>query len=175
MSKNAKRIRGYCLGAVFAAVITLCAWISIPVPGGVVVTLQTFAVSLCGYFLGTVAGSAALAVYILLGAAGVPVFSSFNGGMGVLAGPTGGFLYGFFALVLLCGISSRLHTAVGRTLLGCVGLLVCHLCGVLHFAAVTGSELWAAALAASVPYIIKDVLSIALAQWLSTALKKRIS
>lgn len=170
MSRNAKKIKACCLGAVFAAVIALCAWLAIPIPGGVVMTLQTFAVALCGYFLGAAVGLTALAVYLAVGAVGVPVFSGFSGGLGVLTGPTGGFLYGFIVLVLLCGVSNRLPSAAARIALGCIGLAVCHVCGILHFAATTGSDLAAAALSASVPYIIKDVISVAAAYRLAEKL-----
>ena len=174
MSKNKSRIKFCCMGAVFAVLMVLCSWVSFPVPPSMTVTLQTFAAALCGYTLGAAWGSAALAVYILIGAAGVPVFSGFLGGVGVLVGPTGGFLYGFFALMLTCGLSLKTKNTALRVLFGCIGLLLCHLCGALHFSAVTSTALWASVLAVSVPYIIKDVLSVVLAAWVANKIKTRM-
>ena len=78
----------------FAAVIAVLSQIAIPLPSGVPVTLQTFAVALAGYTLGMKLGGLSAIVYVLIGAVGVPVFSGFKGGLGSLTGPTGGFIWG---------------------------------------------------------------------------------
>ena len=93
------KIRKMTRCALLAAVMAVCAWISVPV-GELAVSLQTFAVFLTLGFLGGRLGSAAVLVYLLLGAAGVPVFAGFRGGIGVLLGPTGGYLWGFLAACL---------------------------------------------------------------------------
>ena len=78
--------------AVFAAVMAVLSQISIPLPTGVPVTLQTFAVALCGYTLGVSMGGTALAVYLAIGAVGVPVFAGFGGGVGAFwASPVDSF------------------------------------------------------------------------------------
>ena len=89
--------------AVFAVLIAVCSWISIPTT--VPFTLQTFAVFLTVGVLGGKRGSLAVLVYILLGCVGVPVFAGFSGGIGVLAGQTGGYIVGFLfsALAPDCG------------------------------------------------------------------------
>ena len=76
-----------------AALICICSWIQ--VPSAVPFTLQTFAVFLVSAVLGAKKGVAATLVYILLGAVGLPVFSGFQGGVGVLLGATGGYVFGF--------------------------------------------------------------------------------
>lgn len=155
--------------AVFTAV---CAWIAIPmVPGGTVMTFQTFAVAFGGYFLG-MSGIVSYSVYFVLGLVGVPVFSGFSGGIGVLMGPTGGFLYGFFVLNLICAVAQRFNSAKIRISLGVIGLLICHACGVLHFSAVMGVELGAAFMLSSLPYIIKDIICIGFADMLSVKIKR---
>ena len=79
-----------------AALIAVCAWISIPLPQPMVpFTLQTFAVCLVCAVFGRKLGLWTVVVYILLGAVGVPVFSGFRGGVGVLLGTTGGYIIGF--------------------------------------------------------------------------------
>ena len=66
--------------AMFTAVVAVLSQIAIPMPSGVPVTLQTLAVALCGYVLGSKKGAVSLLVYALLGAVGAPVFANFKGG-----------------------------------------------------------------------------------------------
>ena len=89
--------------AVSVALITICAWISVPVLQ-VPYTLQTLAVALIGALMGWKRGVAAVAVYILMGLAGIPVFSNFNAGAGVLFGATGGYIFGFLFAVVISGL-----------------------------------------------------------------------
>lgn len=183
--------------AMFAAIIAALSQIAIPMPGGVPVTLQTFAVALCGYFLGKRDGVCAVAVYILLGVCGLPVFSGFQGGIQRIAGITGGFIVGFLFLALLCGCGmmpgarrksgtanakSAAETAaaakadhpVAAILCGAAGIAVCHALGVLWFAFVGHTTLLAAFFAASSGFLVKDILSCAAAYFLCRLLKKRI-
>ena len=88
--------------ALMTAILAVCGWITIPLPEPMVpFTLQTFGVFLCLLILGGRDGTLAIAAYLLLGAVGAPVFSSFRGGLGVLLGSTGGYLTGFLAMGLL--------------------------------------------------------------------------
>lgn len=79
--------------SISAALIALCAWLS--VPAAIPFTMQTFAVFAAAGTLGARRGAAALGLYILLGALGLPVFSGFQGGVGALLGATGGYIVGF--------------------------------------------------------------------------------
>ncbi|MEG1426953.1 MAG: biotin transporter BioY, partial [Oscillospiraceae bacterium] len=91
----------------FAAVVVVLTMISIPMPSGVPITLQTFAVALCGYLLGRKYGVASVLVYMAIGAIGLPVFSGFHGGVGALVGLTGGFIWGFLPMAFLCGLAVK--------------------------------------------------------------------
>ncbi len=148
--------------ALFAALIAVLSQIAIPMPSGVPVTLQTFAIALTGYVLGCRRGPAAVAVFLALGAVGVPVFANFTGGFAKLVGVTGGFLWGFLPMAFLCGLGNA-RPKWEALLLGAAGLLVCHACGVVMFAAVAQSSLVRAALTVSIPYLVKDLLSVAAA------------
>ena len=88
------------LSSLFAALLAVCAWICIPV-GDIAVTLQTFGVALALLLLGGKWGTVSIGIYLLLGMVGLPVFSGFRGGIGALAGVTGGFLWGFLASGLI--------------------------------------------------------------------------
>ena len=159
------------ISAVFSALIAVSTFITIPLPGGVPVTLQTFAVALAGYCLSVKGSVPAVAVYILLGAAGVPVFSGFQAGPAVLVGKTGGFIVGFLFLAALCSLGGRLEKKALALLPGLAGLALCHLAGVLWFARLTGTGFFAAAAAVSLPFLVKDVLSVAAALLLSLKLR----
>lgn len=91
--------RDLCFCAIGAALIAVCAWISIP--ADVPFTLQTFAIfTVCG-LLGGKRGTVSVLVYLLLGAVGAPVFAGFRGGFASLLGTTGGYLVGFVLLTLI--------------------------------------------------------------------------
>ena len=85
MSQNQK-VRDLVYIAVFTAIIAVLAQISIPMPGGVPMTLQTFAVPLAGLVLGTKRGTLSALLYVLLGTLGVPVFAGLSGGPGIVLG-----------------------------------------------------------------------------------------
>jgi biotin transport system substrate-specific component len=89
--------------ALLAALNCLCAWIAVPLPP-IGFTMQSFSVVLTLLFLGGRLGTVTIGVYLLLGAVGLPVFSGFRGGPGILLGATGGFLLGFFAMGLVIGL-----------------------------------------------------------------------
>lgn len=157
---------------IFAAVIAVFSQIAIPMPIGVPITLQAFAVSLCGYTLGSKRGAVSAAVYILIGAVGAPVFSSMQGGFGVLFGPAGGFIFGFIPLAALCGIKCGRKYA--PLVFGMAGNACCHIIGILWFALVSKTDAVTAFLTISLPYLAKDCALAAAAFALSLTLKKRI-
>ena len=88
-------IQDICSVAIMAALTAVMAQISIPMPMGVPMTMQTFAVTLAGVILGSKRGAVSMVVYLLIGSVGVPVFSNMGGGVQYLIGPTGGFLLSF--------------------------------------------------------------------------------
>ena len=162
-----------------SAVLSVISLISIPLPSGIPLTFQTFAVALCGYLLGIRCGLISLLVYLALGTVGLPVFSHAQGGLQVLiGGPTGGFLFGFIPLVLFCGISVyftwKRNGSLFRPLFGIIGLLLCHLCGIAQYASITETPFHIAFCAVSLPFLFKDVLLVIGAYIVSVSLKKRI-
>ena len=148
--------------ALFAAVIAVCSLITIPLPSGIPVTLQTFAVALAGFMLGWKGGTISVAVYLAIGAVGVPVFSGFTGGIAKFAGVTGGYLWGFLLMALLCGLMPRKRRVLSAAL-SLLGLACCHAAGTFQFAIISGSSPVTAFMTCSAPYLIKDILSVVLA------------
>jgi len=158
--------------AMFAAIIAVLSQLSIPMPSGVPITLQTFAIALCGYVLGSVYGTTSCGVYLLIGAIGLPVFANFSGGFSKLVGVTGGFLWGFLLMTFLCGISLSFKQKWLRIPFGIIGLILCHLSGIAQFSLLTGNTFLQSALIVSIPYLIKDILSVVAAYLLSIKLRK---
>lgn len=154
-----------------AAVLTVCSWISVPLPKPLVsFTMQTFAVALVAGLLGVRRGTAAVAVWLVLGALGVPVFAGFNGGIGYMLGSTGGYLWGFLLWVPIEGLLFRMGK--GRLSLLAVGmaagLAVCYAFGTVWFmivyARTTGPVALSTVLSWCVlPYLIPDAVKLAMA------------
>lgn len=171
------KVRNMALCALFAALLAVCAWISIPA-GDIAITMQTFGIFLTLDVLGGKRGTIAIATYLLLGVVGLPVFSGFQGGVGTLLGVTGGYIAGFLAT----GLVYWLMTALGRNkeifrLLGMlIGLLFCYLLGTLWFRfgyLLYGGLSWGAILLKCVvPYLLPDAAKLILAWLLSRRLRQ---
>ena len=161
--------------ALFAALIAICSWISIPT--AVPFTLQTFAVFLALGVLGGKLGTLSVAFYLLLGAVGLPVFAGFQGGLGALLGATGGYLIGFLLTALtVWGAERRLGKSAPVFLVSCLlGLALCYLFGSVWFAAVYAAASGPVGLAAVLgwcvfPFVLPDLAKLALAVVLSRRL-----
>ena len=173
MAANSAKIKSTALSALMTAVIAVCSQLAIPMPSGMPVTLQTFAAALAGCFLGVKWGTASISAYILLGAAGLPVFANFKGGVQALSGATGGFIFGFIFMVLLCGLAVKKPLWL-KIPLCAAGLIVCHFSGILQYSLVTGTPFAAAALAVSLPFLLKDAVSVALAAAAAELIRRRL-
>ncbi len=157
--------------ALFAAIIAVLSLIAIPTPTGVPITMQTFAVALCGFTLGRKYGLGSVLIWLAVGALGLPVFSGMTGGLGKIFGATGGFLIGFIPMVILCR-SDRSH--IINLLSSAAGLIACHGAGVIWFTFISESNLISAFISTSLPFLLKDVISITVAYGISLLINKRI-
>ncbi|MGI6546140.1 MAG: biotin transporter BioY [Fastidiosipilaceae bacterium] len=170
--------RNMVLIAIFAAILAVLSQLSIPLPTGVPATLQTLAVALLGFVLGGWSSAASVILYIFLGAIGLPVFAGFKGGFAALFGPTGGFIFGFIPLALLCGFATQITgkiAAPARFALPALGLLICHAAGVTQYALISGNSWWISALAVSIPFLIKDVFFVGFAYGLALPINRQLS
>lgn len=158
----------------FVAVLAVMSQLSIPLPSGVPVTMQTFAVALTAYVLGAGMGVWVMAAYLLLGVAGVPVFANFGAGLGVVFGPAGGFFWGFFCMIVLCGIGVKQKNRALLVVLSAAGLGLCHLIGVLQFMAVMDRGFGEAFVMVSLPYLLKDAVSLAAAYTVAVAVRRAL-
>lgn len=97
------KTRDMVLCALFAALMVLGAYVSIPLPGGVPITFQIFFAMIAGGILGSRLGAISMTVYMLMGLVGVPVFSGGGSGIGMLAKPTFGYIIGFVVCAFVTG------------------------------------------------------------------------
>jgi len=159
--------------ALMAALTAVGAYVAVPI-GPVPIVLQNLFVLLAGVLLGSRWGVASMAVYVLAGAVGLPVFASGAGGLGVLVGPTGGYLVGFIAAAYIVGwiVEKKGDHGWGNAAAMTIGALVIYLPGVIWLKIVTGLN-WQAALAAGVlPFLIGDALKIAVAAAIAPRLRQ---
>ncbi len=164
------------LTALFTAIIAVCAQIVIPSP--VPFTMQTFGVFCALKILGAKAGTVSILVYIAAGAAGLPVFSAFSAGAGVLFGPTGGYIWGFALIgVVYIIFSPFCKTDKGRNALLAAGLALCYLLGTVMFSYVSASRgnpvsFSQGLLVCVVPYVLPDAAKLFLADVISKRVSK---
>lgn len=161
-------VRDMCFIAMFAVIIAVCSWISVPLT--VPITLQTFGVFAALGVLGGKKGTIAVIVYVLLGAVGLPAFAGFKLGIGTLLGTTGGYIIGFvLSGIVYWAITDKFGTKLAVTVIAmALGLLVCYAFGTAWFMLVyTRSKgavtLWSALGWCVFPFIIPDAIKIALA------------
>jgi biotin transport system substrate-specific component len=173
MKKTWLTTRELCFAGIFTAIIAVCAQISIPL-SPVPVSMQTFAIALAGIVLGTKNGTIATVVYILLGAVGAPVFARFTGGMGIVLGPTGGFILSFPIIAITAGIGAKTGKLFPLAAWLLAGAIVNYICGTLYFASLMSVDIPYALTVCVLPFIPGDVLKFVLAVVLGRRIKKAI-
>ena len=142
---------------VFAAVMVVCSWIAIPLPSGVPIKY----------------GTLTQLVYVLLGCVGLPVFAGFNGGLHVIAGPTGGYIIGYILCAGIVGlIASRTKSfwaLVGAMILG---VLACYAFGTLWYIHLMDITFAVGLAQCVIPFLPFDAIKIALAALLVQRLRQ---
>ena len=157
--------------AVFAVVMAICSWISIPAT--VPFTLQTFGVFLAVGVLGGKRGTLSILVYILLGAVGVPVFAGFSGGIGSLFSNAGGYIIGFLVGAL---VMWGMEKVMGRKTWA-LAVQMCYVFGTVWFMIMYTRSAGSVGLVTVLgwcvfPFIIPDLIKIAVALGLTKSLRK---
>lgn len=165
-------VRDMVLCGMSAALMAVVSQLSLPMPSGVPITIQFFAVALTGAVLGSRLGFFAALAYLFIGAAGLPVFANFRGGLQVLLGVTGGYLWCYPVMAALCGISpgnapgsgSRASIMAIRLSFAFLGFALTEIAGGLQWAMLAGDKSIRAVFAyAIVAFIPKDLILTAAA------------
>jgi biotin transport system substrate-specific component len=157
--------------ALMAALTAVGAYIIIPI-GPVPITLQTFFVLLSGRLLGKKYGVLAQITYLLLGAFGLPIFSGGQGGLGIIAGPTGGFLISFAAAAWIAANCSGNNKKDFFILTAAV--LSTYVIGSIYFSLITGTGIIATLNIAVIPFIPGGLLKIILVLTLAPIIENRL-
>jgi biotin transport system substrate-specific component len=172
-SANTSKLRMMVFASLFAALTATGAYIMVPVPlSPVPITLQVFFVLLAGSMLGSKWGSLSMIVYMLLGIVGLPVFAGGSSGIGVLLGPTGGYIFGFILAAYMIGKLSR-KTRNGaksnffiNALNMSAGVLVIYACGAFRLMMVADFDLGKTFALGVIPFLPGDIIKTAVATYI---------
>lgn len=147
--------------ALMTALMCVLAPMSIPI-GPIPISVTNFVILLSVYLLGTKGGTISYIVYLLLGVAGLPVFSGYQGGLGKLAGPTGGYLIGFILMALIAGfVMERFYAHMWITIFGMiVAMLAAYFAGTVWFIWQMQCDVWYALTTCVFPFLLIDLIKI---------------
>ncbi|HIU64764.1 MAG TPA: biotin transporter BioY [Candidatus Avacidaminococcus intestinavium] len=163
--------------AIFAALISALAIISIPLPfTPVPVSGQSLGVMLTGCLLAPRQSALAIITFLLLGAIGLPVFAGFSGGLGIILGPRGGYLFGYLVGAIMIsvgkGSGQNFWQLASANLFG--GILIVYLIGVPWLSVTTGISLDKALYIGALPFILGDIIKVFIATSLGLTINKRL-
>lgn len=173
--KQTFRTIDLCYIALFSAIISVCAWITVPTT--IPFTLQTMGIYSSLLILGGRRGTLAILIYLFLGAVGLPVFAGGTGGIGRILGSSGGYLLGYLligAMFRQCEavVKEKVHFQILNLILGTA---LCYLVGTIWFMEVYAKNVAEISLEATLvmcvtPFIIPDLIKI----FLATSISKRL-
>ncbi len=176
MAKDKTSIKGIVYAALFAALMAAGAFIVIPLPP-VPITAQTFFLNVASVLLGGPLAALSQIIYVLLGIAGIPVFAGGKAGLGVLFGPTGGYLSGFIIGAFVTGLIAKAKNSAGifwYIFAMLTGMVIIYLVGCLQLAFVAKMNFPQALLAGALPFLPGDIIKLLLAAIVADKLKGRI-
>ncbi len=170
--KDFNQLRMLVFASLLAALMAAGAFLAIPI-GPVPIVLQNMFVLLAGLLLGSRWGLASVAVYLLTGACGLPVFAGGLGGIGRIVGPTGGYLMGYLPAVFIAGyISEKTDHRLGWDILAMIcATTVLYACGVTWLKILTGMTWSKTLMVGMYPFLVGDALKIVAAALIAKALR----
>ncbi len=172
--EGGRSLQGLCACALFSALLCILSPFALPL-GPIPLSLGLFAVLLLSATLPPHRALISVALFLFLGACGLPVFSGGNGGFAVLIGPTGGYLWSYLLVAFAVGALSRGHGSRVRGFLACLaGVGVCYLCGAVQYWLITQSALSAVLLTAVLPFLPFDLLKALLAARIAVRLRAHL-
>ena len=186
MNENAIKVQSRTKSIVYVglsiAIIAVCSWVTIPI-GPIPFTLQMFGIPLIIALLSPLESIAAVYLFVIIGALGVPVFSGFKGGIGVLLGPTGGFLIGYLFGVVLAALFLYLATKRSNNVIANIAFAIiagiiftacAYITGCIQYSIVAGIGIEQAFLVSGAPFIIPDLAKIVIAAVCAQPIKRAI-
>lgn len=175
MTEFSSKLRIMIISALFAAIIGILAQITIPLPL-VPITGQTLAIGLAATILGSRYGTLSVLVYILMGAVGLPVYAQMSGGLGILFGPTGGFLFAFIPAAFVIGyyLERNKYTIRHAVIANIIGMFISLSVGTIWLKLIAHLTWPAAFLTGFLPFIIVGVLKAILAAVVGVKIRQRL-
>ncbi|MGN1402040.1 MAG: biotin transporter BioY [Bacillus sp. (in: firmicutes)] len=173
--KSSHKVRPLIIVSLFTAIIAILAQIVIPLPL-IPITGQTFAIGLVAIILGRKYGTLAVVLYICIGSAGAPVFANMTGGIGILLGPTGGYIFSFIPAAYLIGLyMDKMPLTIPQAFIAnLIGMAVNLTIGTVWLK-YYGSYSWAAAFLSGVaPFIIVGMIKAFLSAYIGVQVKRRL-
>ena len=160
--------------ALMTAVTCILAPLSVPI-GPVPISFTNLAIYISLYLLDWKRGTVSYFLYLLIGFAGLPVFSGFTGGVAKLAGPTGGYIVGFIPMAIIAGIVIDHFNQRWFQLLGMiVGTAICYALGTAWFCMQAGYTVSAALAVCVFPFIPADLVKMLIAMTIGPAIRQRM-
>ncbi len=160
--------------ALMTAILCILAPISIPL-GSIAMTFATFALCLMAYILKPRQALISVTLYLLLGAAGLPVFAGYMAGISQFVSPSGGYLIGYLFLVGIGGWFVQKYSPLSLQIVGIfLGTLVMYLFGIFWLAGSTGISFSAAIIGGFLAFLPFDVLKITLASYIGRKIQPHI-
>lgn len=182
MSDYSNKIRNVVFVALFASLISVFGFISIPIPGTPIpIVLQNMLVVLTSLLLGCARGCLSVALFLILGLIGLPVFSGGGGGLARFLGPTGGFLYGYLVAAIISGSIARFPQGDKKTSLvrlyiaSFLGFIFLYVPGVIHFMIVLNKTFSQTMALAVLPYLPLDAVKACVTPLIAYPLRKTIT
>lgn len=161
--------------ALFAAIIGILAQVTIPLPV-IPITGQTLAIGLAATILGSRHGTISTLLYIAMGAVGIPVFAQMTSGLGIIFGPTGGFIVGFIPTTFIIGfyIEKTKPTILQACIANIIGMFITLLFGSIWLKLSANLSWMAAIMSGAVPFLAVGVIKAILAGWLGILIRNRL-
>ena len=175
MNNQQLKLRAMIITALFAAIIGVLAQMTIPLPV-VPITGQTLAIGLAATILGSRLGLLSVVLYIIIGAAGVPVFAEMKAGFAVLIGPTGGYLVGFIPAVYIIGLylEKTSFNFIQAMVANSLGMIITLLFGTIWLKYAADLS-WTAALTGGLtPFVVVGLIKAGLAAWIGVLIRRRL-
>lgn len=175
MTDSRSKLQMMIVTALFAAIIGVMAQLTIPLPL-VPITGQTLAIGLAATILGSRYGTISVLVYLAMGAVGIPVFSGMSAGLGVVFGPTGGFLVGFIPATFIMGYyMERTSFSFGQVMIAnVIGMFITLFFGTVWLKFIAELSWTAAFMAGFVPFLIGGFIKAFLAAWAGILIRGRL-
>lgn len=171
------RTKSMVLCALCSALLCIFSLLTLPI-GAVPLSLATFGVMTVSLILGWKKGLLSTGIYLLLGAIGLPVFAGFQSGIGILPGPTGGYLLAYLPMAVICGLAAdkaaKKHFLPLSTLACMAATILCYLLGTWRYTAVTGAAWQAAFTVCCLPFLPLDAVKCLLAPPIALAVRRAV-